>query len=203
MTEFQPALPVEVPFTDAEQAFLEESPPGLYPDNQNSNLGFLIRKVWCDGVQDVADQMTTLYAERFIPTSFLFLEDWEIDLGILVDPASLTISQRRANCLAHLRTGAFTREMRNGIIEEYINATFGDPMMFSVAGIPFVSGGIPFHSDPGDISSLYAVVEDLTNFTYQVRIKNTITPDEAGMRRALDRVTPAGISYTIVYVPVP
>jgi hypothetical protein len=203
MTEFQPVLPAEVPLTDAEQAFIEESPPGFYPDNQNSNFGYLIRKLWCDKIDEIAGQMATMYANRFVPTADLLLDDWEIDLGLLVHPANQTLAQRRSNVLSRLRTGAFTRVMRDGIIEQFILATFGTVIQFSIAGIPFVPAGIPFASEGGDLSTLYKVVEDLTNFTYQVRIKNTVQPDEASLRRALDRVTPAGISYTIVYVPTP
>jgi hypothetical protein len=40
-------------------------------------------------------------------------------------------------------------------------------------------------------------------FYYEVRILNTITIDEQGLRRELDRITPAGITYDITYTPTP
>jgi len=201
-TRFQPTLPPEQPFTEAEIAFMEESPPGLFPENQDSNFGYLIRRIFSNHMQTVVDQLTTIYAEHFVETSQLFLDDWEIDLGVPVSP-NLTVAQRRSILIARINAGMFTRATRDTTIESFLLATFGTVVQFSPDGIPLTPSGVPLYAEAGDISTMYRVVEDLTNFTYQIRIINTMTPDEASMRRALDRITPAGISYTIVYVPVP
>jgi hypothetical protein len=46
------------------------------------------------------------------------------------------------------------------------------------------------------------VVEDIPNFHYQVRLKDTLSLD-VGLVRELDRVTPDGITFDIVYVASP
>lgn len=198
----QPTLPPEIAPTAAEIAFIEESPPNFFPENQDSNFGFIIRKLWCDHVQEISDQQNLIFRENFAQTSTLLLDEWEEEYAVTQNPP-LDIAQRRAIILALLRRGLFTRALRDGIIESFIIATFGTVIEFTEFGIPFVSGGIPFASEAGDVGTLYKVVETLTNFTYQVRIKNTVAPNEFGLRQALDRITPAGISYTIVYVAVP
>jgi len=198
----QPTLPAEIQFTAAEVAFIEESPPNFFPENQNSNFGYIIRKLWCDHVQEISDQQNVIFRENFAQSSTTLLDEWEEEYAVTQNPP-LDVAQRRAIILALLRRGLFTRALRDGIIESFISATFGTVIEFTEFGIPFVPAGIPFASEGGDMSTLYKVVEDIPNFSYQIRIKNTVTPNEFGLRQALDRITPAGISYTIVYVAVP
>src|SRR4051794_29165101 len=100
-TPFQPTLPDEIQFTDAEFAFMEDCPPKLFPENQDSNLG-LIRKIFCDRTQELADQQQTIYNERFVPTAEQFLDEWEIDTGLPINPTGISIAQRRSNILAVL-----------------------------------------------------------------------------------------------------
>jgi len=198
----QPVLPAEIQFTEAELAFIEESPPNFFPDNQDSNFGFIIRKIWCDDIQDISDQQSIIFRENFPQSSTLLLDEWEEEYAVTQNPP-LDIAQRRAIILALLRRGLFTRSMRDGIISSFIVATFGTPIEFTEFGIAFPSGGIPFASEAGNVNTLFAVSENFTNFSYAVRIKSTVTPNEYGLKAALDRLTPAGILWTLEYVYEP
>src|SRR5262245_63133599 len=100
-TQFQPTLPAEVPFTDAELAFLDESPPGLFPDNQNSNLG-LMRKILSDYIQELINQQQTIYNERFVTSSAQYLDEWERTIGRPTFGANRTLAQRRQDVLSRL-----------------------------------------------------------------------------------------------------
>lgn len=202
-TEFQPTLPPEVQFTDAEFDFMEQSPPGLFPDNQDSNFGYAIRKLWCDRVTELAQEQTTMYNEKFPATSTQFLDEHERMYGLPMNPPTLTIAQRRQSILNRIRVGPFTRAHRQAIVESYITATFGNPIQLVPAGVPMAGAGVPLYGESGDVSTLYKIVEDIPNFAYTVRIKNTVTPDQVGLQRELGRITPAGIAYSIVYVATP
>jgi hypothetical protein len=196
----QPVLPPEVPFTDAEHIFADESPPGLFPDNQNSNFGFVIRKLFSDLTQDVVDWTNDLYNERFVNTSTIFLDQWEIEVGLPPNPTGISISQQRAAVLSRIRKGPFTRARRNEIIERYVQTTFGNPIQLIPDGVPIPGTGIPIYGEPGDVTSLYLVVENQTAFSYLIWIANTNTPDLNSLTRELKRITPAGISFTITNV---
>ena len=203
ITPFQPTLPPEGDFTDAEVDFIENSPPGLFPENQNSNLG-LFRKLFTDDIQELADQLDTIYQERFVNTSKLFLDEWERQEGVPQNPTGLDIATRQAIVLGRVRQGPFTRSIRRQIIENYIGATFGTPVALSPSGIVLSAAGTPLYSDVSSLATAYEVVEDIPNFLYHIYIDNTLTPS-TGMARELTRYTPAGISYDITYVakPVP
>lgn len=202
-TAFQPTLPVEIAPSDAEFDFMELSPAGLFPENQNSNFGFAIRKLWCDRIQELADQQTTMFNEKFAATATQFLDDHERQYGLPIAPTSLSIAQRRQQVGNRIRIGAFTHTRRKLIVESFITATFGNPIQLTPAGVPLSAGGIPLYGEGGDVSTLYRIVEDIENFHYDVRIKNTVTPDDAGLHRELDRITPSFFSYTVVYVATP
>src|SRR4029077_7660520 len=200
ITPNQPVLPPEVQFTPAEFIFADESPPGLFPDNQNSNFGFIIRKIFSDKTQDVVNWTDTLYNERFVITSTVFLDQWEIEVGLPPNPTGISISQQRAAVLSRLQKGPFTRKRRNEIIERYVQTTFGNPIQLVPDGVPIPTDGIPIYGEPGDVTSLYLVVEDQPNFSYLVWIANTNTPDLNSLTRELKRITPAGISFNITSV---
>jgi len=202
-TDFQPTLPAEIAPSDAEFDFMEQEPGGLFPQNQNSNFGYIIRKIWSDRAQDVADEQTLMYNEKFPETSTQFLDVHEQQYGLPVNPSTLTLTQRRSAVLNRIRVGPFTHYRRQVIVESYITATFGTAVQLLPPGVPVVAGGIPLYGEPGDVSTLYKIVENIPGFSYDVRIKNTVTPDEVGLRRELSRITPAGISYTISYVATP
>jgi hypothetical protein len=203
VTKFQPVLPVEIAPTDAELEFMEYSPAGLFPQNQNSNFGFIIRKLWCDKITDIAGQQTTMFNEKFPDTSTQFLDEHERQYGLPIAPSTLTIAQRRQQVINRIRVGPFTRTRRKEIVESFITATFGNPLQLVPAGIAMDAGGVPLYGETGDVSTLYRIVEDIGNFSYSVRIKNTVTPDDVGLHRELDRITPAHISYAVTYVATP
>jgi hypothetical protein len=87
-------------------------------------------------------------------------------------------------------------------VENYIGATFGTPASLSPSGLPLSAGGIPLFSDVGSVKAAYKIVENVAGFSYAVRIVNTITV-ASGMARELARVTPAGITFSIVSVADP
>jgi len=202
-TQFQPSLPPEVQPTDAEFDFMEQEPGGLFPQNQNSNFGFIIRKMFCDRSQNIADEQALMYNEKFPATSTQFLDVHEQQYGLPVAPSTLTIDQRRSAILNRIRVGPFTNARRTAIVESYITATFGTSVQLLPPGVAMVAGGVPLYGEPGTVSTLYKIVENIPGYSYDVRIKNTVTPDDAGLHRELDRITPAGISYTVSYVATP
>lgn len=199
-TEFQPTLPVEVTPTDAELDFMELSPTGLFPENQDSNFGFVIRKLWCDKITELANQQTTMFNEKFPDTATQFLDDHERQYGLPVAPTTLTVAQRRQQVLNRIRVGPFTRTRRQAVVESFITATFGNPIQLTPSGVALDAAGTPLYGETGTLSALYRIVEDIAGMSYTVRISNTVTPDDVGLHRELDRITPAHISYSVVYV---
>jgi hypothetical protein len=201
-TPFQPVLPVEGSMTDAEITFTEDSPPGLFAENQNSNIG-LIRRILTNRVQELIGQQSEIYNERFVDTSTDFIDEWERQMGLPVAPTGRTLAQRRQDVLSRLVRGPFTRARRTEIVEKYIVATFGDPIQLTPAGVALTVSGLPLYTEAGSLATLYNIVEDIPNFHYQVRIKNTLTPDTVGLTRELTRVTPAHYSFDIAFVATP
>jgi hypothetical protein len=199
-TPFQPTLPVEGEFSDAEIAFIEDSPPGLFPENQDSNFGYIIRKGFTDEIQILSTQQQTIYNERFVATSQTYLSMWELEVGLPVAPTNLTIPQRRNTILSHLRKGPFTRSRRAATVENFITATFGESASFGTGGIVLVSAGVPLYSGLTSLTNTYQVVENIAGYSYDVRILNSITVDQVALIRELTRITPAGISFTITPV---
>ena len=203
VTPYQPQLPVEGKFTDAEVDFIESSPPGLFAENQNSNIG-LFRKLFTDDIQELADQLDTMYQERFVDQSKIFLDEWERQEGLPQNPAGIDIATRQAMVLNRVRSGPFTRTARRSIVENYLGATFGTPVTLSPTGIALSAAGVPLYSDVSSLAQAYEIVEDIPNFLYHVYIDSSLTP-AVGMTRELTRITPAGISFDITYTvkPVP
>lgn len=202
-TPFQPQILTPVTaFTEAEANYADEEPPGLFPDNQNSNWG-LRRKVFSDQMQQVVAQLAVLYQEIFSQTSDTYIDRWEQDLGIPVAVAGKTLDDRRRIILSRIRVGPFTRTARREIVESYIYATFGETVSLTPSGVPLTSGGVSLYGETSSVAALYNIVEDIPNFSYQVRIKDTVTEDTVGLTRDLARVTPAHISFTIVHVATP
>jgi hypothetical protein len=195
-TPHQPFLPAETHFTDAELTFLDESPPGLFPENQDSNFGFMIRKIFSDLTQNIINWQTTLYNEHFASTSTQFLDQWEIDVGLPPNPSGISIAQQRSAVLARLQRGPFTRTRRNAVIESYIKTTFGTPIQLVPAGVPFDGTGIPIYGESGNPSTFYRVYENQPNFSYEVWIASSTNPDANSLTRELKRITPAGLSFT-------
>lgn len=195
-TPYQPTLPPEGDFTDAEIDFMENEPPTLFPENQDSNFGFIIRKLFTDRIQELIDQQDTIYNERFVDTSTQFLDEWERQESLPEFPSGLDVVTRQNIVLNRVRKGPFTRTMRRNIVEGYLGSTFGTPADFSPTGLVLDAGGIPMFSSASSVGQLYEIVEDIPNFLYEVNIDNSVSP-ASGMARELSRVTPAGISYAI------
>lgn len=201
ITPGQPTIvPPSTPTGDAVIDFIESSPPGLFPENDESNFGFAIRGLWAAKVEDLIAQQDLIYKERFVINSEIFLDEWERETGTPMNPAGFDLTTRRAIVLGRIRKGPFTRTMRKEIVERYLKATFGGGVTFGPSGIPIGSGiTLTGGSTAPDVSSVYKIVENIAGFSYTVYILNTYTP-AAGMARELTRVTPAGISYTISFV---
>lgn len=197
MTDFQPTYPAEVQFTEAEFNFMEESPPGLFPDNQNSNFGYIIRKLFSDKMQQAINQIEGLYTERFVSNSTLYLKQWEVDYDLPIAPVGKTITQRRSMVLSRIQIGPFSRDRVKGAIEAYISATFGTPISLTPEGVAMAAGGVALFGEVAPMGTLYRVYENIRNFTYEVWIKNTVLPDTVGLSRELLRITPGGIQFTV------
>lgn len=191
----QPILPAPIAPSVVEQAFIEDSPPGLWPDNQDSNFG-IHRKIFCDELMDAVNQLQTIFNEMFPNTSVQFIEQWEEEMGLTINPPGRTLSQRQSAVISRSRRGAFTKTGRAQLVENFIVATFGAALAFGTGGIP-IGSGVPLHSGVNSLIGTYRIYEDVRNFSYVVRILSSITPDIGSLTRELLRYTPAGISFTI------
>ena len=195
---YQPILPVEGAYTDPELNFIDESPRGFFPENQDSNWGWK-RKVFTDQVQELFDQLNLIYGEIFPQTSTYYLDEWEEAMGLPQNPPNKTLEQRRQAVLNRLRGGPFTRTQRREIVESYIRATFGDPIKLLPAGVEMIVAGQPLYNEPGDLASLYSILETIPSFQYEVRIQSGLAIDQVGLERDLRWFTPAGISIIFNY----
>jgi Concanavalin A-like lectin/glucanases superfamily len=195
-SKFQPTivLPTDSVPSDAEENFIDETPPNLFPENQDSNWGFK-RKVFSDIVQDAIDQLDTIFVERFVDTSTDFLDEWEEQMLIPTTP-SATLTSRRNLIHSRMIKGAFTRSRRNEIIEHFLFAG-GAATQLTPDGVTLDATGTTLYGESGNISTLYRVYDNPSNFSYDVWIVNSFTPDIAGLTRELTRLTPAGITFTI------
>jgi Concanavalin A-like lectin/glucanases superfamily len=196
-TEFQPTLPVEIAPTDAELEFMELSPFGLFPENQDSNFGLFIRKLWCDRITEIASQQTTMFNEKFPDTSMQFLDEHERQYGLPIAPSTLTLQQRRGLVLSRIRVGPFTRTRLRDTVENFITATFGGAIQLTPAGVPMDAAGVPLYADLTALTSSYHIYEYPQNSSYIIQILSSITPDIVGLTRELTRITPAHLTFTI------
>jgi len=194
----QPTLPAEGQFTDPELNFIDESPRGFFPDNQDSNWGYK-RKIYSDQIKALFDQLAFVYSEMFPTTSQELLDEWEKTVGLPQNPSSKTLAQRRTMVLNRLRGGPFTRKQRREIVESYISATFGDPLLLLPPGIPMIVAGHQLFNEPGDPVTLYMIVETVDQFKYEVRIQSGLAIDQVGLERDLHHFTPAGINILFDY----
>lgn len=178
------------PISEIEAVYIEECPPGLFPDNQDSNFG-LHRRIFTDVLQDIADQIELIYNERFPDTANDFLPFYEDELGLPIDPDGISLDSRRSMVAARMKKGAFTRGLLKATINPFIVATFGTPPAFGPEGI-VIGAGIPlFGVPPADPTIYYHIIEDPTNFHYTIEIDHRLTPYMAGLTRELTRITPA------------
>jgi hypothetical protein len=190
----QPVLPVEGAFSDAEKVFITEQPPGLFPDNQNSNWGAL-RAVLTDEMQDAVTQLDDLFNELFIDTASPYLSKWETQMGLPIS-SGLSDARRRTNLSSRRARANFTHARIAALVERYISDTFGAAAEFSGAGIS-LAGGIPLYSGASNPSTLYRIYEDIRNFAYTIWIRSDVTPDMVALLRELNWITPAHIAVTV------
>lgn len=194
----QPTLPAEVTYTDLEASFIRNSPPGLWPDNQNSNFG-QVRRVVTDQLQGRADELAMFYLEMFPLSASNYLAQWEEMLGLPVAPTGKTVAERRAYIITRRRYGAFTRSARRMLIEDLLSATFGQPLELTPDGLALDAGGLALQGETLTLEQLYRVYEDVMNFSYSVRISNANAIDTARLTQSLARMSPAGAdTFTIV-----
>lgn len=191
------SVPPEGLYTEAEIRFIQNSPPGLWPDNQDSYFG-QVRKTVTDVSQELRDILLALYINMSPETADVYLDRWEVMVGLPANPAGKNLARRRADVLARLKRGAFQRWKRDRLINDFIVASVqGSPATFTPEGIDF-TGGIPLYNE--NISNLavaFRVYEWVQNFTYLVKIASGYVVDIPGLQRQLEWLTPAGISFTI------
>lgn len=198
----QPAVPPLAPLTPIEQAYIDESPANLFPENQDSNFG-LKRKNFCDVLDNVSSQLDLLYNERWPNTSSDFISYHENQAGVPVNPPILTLAQRQQLVEIRYLLGPFTPLLRNAIIEYFISLVEvpGSPPAFLTSGVS-LAGGIPLFASAGPLTMYYVVVEDVENFSYAVYIDSSVNFDLVGLSRELTRITPAGITFKVFnYLP--
>lgn len=217
----QPNLPAEGAYGDMERLFIEAQPKGLWPENQNSNIG-LVRRVLTDVLQSAVNKVAELYNELFIDTSSGYMSRWEKQLG-LPDGTNLSVPMRRALIANRRKRGLLTRARLNEMVQLFVLAALGgEAVQLIAAGVSLVPGGVPLHSDvgvadlytggvdlsggvdllPGGItltgSTLYLIKENTSSYSYEVRIHDSVTIDVASLTRELEWMTPSGISFSVV-----
>jgi len=193
----QPTLPPEIALTDAEYNFMQEEPPRFFPQNQNSNWG-LKRRIFSNGTQVLINQLDLIWTERFPMSSVQFLDEWEKLVGLPQNPTSRTIAERRNSIMARLKGGPWTRTMRKEIVEGYLAVlAFGDPIQLLPPGVGFDASGIPIFDEPGVVSAMYRIYEDVQRFRYKVKIDSSHSPDILSMQRDLTHSQYAGLTLII------
>jgi len=191
----QPTLPPEGAYTDAEQLFISESPPKLFPENQNSNFG-LLRRILTSKLQEATDTLTALVAQMFIETATGangYLGRWEAQLGLPVAPASHTDAERRGWLSQHRNLDLFSVKRIKKTVESFLTYTSGGmPTPIDVNGIPTSAAGFTLYGEGGTSTSQYRLYFSPRTFSYQVWIVNSSTPDLVTLTRELKYITPAG-----------
>lgn len=167
------------------------------PMGQDSLWG-QARKVFCDYMQENLFDKLDRYWLNMSPATCDAddLANWEVDLGIPVNPAK-ALELRRAFVELRRYRGPFTRTIRARIVEMFILATIASPIIFTPEGVAFTEDGIPFGDELAGIVGTYNVVENIPGFSYQVLIASGVDLDTVGLSRELDRMTPAPITFTV------
>jgi hypothetical protein len=192
----QPTLPPEGVYGEVEQDFIDLQPPGLWPENQDSNFG-QVRKVVTDVIQDCVDEINDLSLEAFVATADDYLSWWEEIVRVPIAPAGKTLTERRTVAGARLHYGAFTRARLRQIVESFLLPTFGEAVTLTSGGVALTGGGVPLYSGATDMTGAYRIYEDVRNYAYEVWIKNTFSPNVSALLKEFQRVTPAGITVTV------
>lgn len=196
-------LPPESTYSEMERSWIENEPPYLFPGDQTSLWG-QARKVFADYLQEnisnKLDQIYNMLDPSVADSNGITL--WEIMLGIPVD-TNKSLELRRAFVQSRRQRGPFTRTRRRAIVEAFIAATFGPAVAITSSGIPLEAGGVALYSGEDSLVGTYNIIEDIPNFSYEVRILDTVTVNEDGLTRELERITTAPITFTIVFTATP
>lgn len=154
------AIAPEGAYTDIEHDFIENEPPGLFPSDQTSVWG-QVRSVYAAYLQVIANLLDQYYDNLDPNTAGSEdLPEWEYLLNLPAGNSSLTDNIRRANILARFARGPFTRTRRRLIVESFITATFGDPIILSPSGVLLDPTGVPLFSGAGSLAGTYAIREN-------------------------------------------
>lgn len=192
-------ISAEGAYSDVEHDFIENEPPGLFPQDQRSIWG-QVRATYAAYLQVLANLLTDWYGNLDPATvGNSDLPEWEYMLDLPSGNLLLTDGKRRAAIQARFQRGPFTRTRRKAVVESFISVTFGDPSLFTSAGLS-LSPYITMYSGVTNVSSAYEIIEDIPNFAYTVYVLSSVGIDSVGLTRELGRITPAGISFTISQV---
>lgn len=220
-------IPEEGNYSDVELELLDNEPPGLFPTNQDSFWGQQ-RKVFADYLQEnFVDWLAARFADLSIDTaSSDALSRWEKQLD-LPDFSYRSIELRRSIIKALLHKGYMSRAYRLYVVELFVMATMGTGPVLTPEGLEITSGGIPFLPseenfalvsaegvaipssglvlDAGGIPMTGAIniIENITNFSYDVRIRTDLAPDVAILTEVLRRLTASGITFTVTITASP
>lgn len=197
-----PTIPAETFYTDIERDVIENEPPGMFPEDQNSYWGQM-RKLFSDYMQANAVDLFTAWYNNLDPRNVDAndINEWEARVGVPGNRSALALTARRTFVQNRLVVGAFGRPLINAIIENFITATFGASTSFGTGGITLDSGGVSLLSGlGGDPKTMYRVYFDYMNHAYYVRVLNTVGVDLGGLTRELQRITPAGWALNISQV---
>lgn len=193
----QPALPAEGQYSEMERLFIEEQPKVVLPTNQNSNFGALRRTI-TDPFQESYEVIKALALELFISTAEGYLGLWERDLGVPPNQAGLTIEQRRARLYNRIRKQPFTKARRKEVIDNYIISIQGTSVSLTPEGVPLTADGVPLFSEPIPPGTPpYTITENVEDFSYTVTFNEALDINIADVTRDLEKITPAGINFTI------
>lgn len=190
----QPTIPAS-PLTDLEKVFISEAPPGLWPQNSDSNFG-AVRRTLLAPFQDAVDLITGLYYEMFVNSSDGYIGLWEDEVG-LPRGDTYPIWFRRVLVLNRLAKGPFTRTRRKNLVEAFIIVTFGDPIKLFPDGVALTAGGVPIYGETLNVTSSYSITENITGFSYVVNVIPAVDLDQTNLTRELRYITPAHYSFTI------
>lgn len=191
----QPQVEIDDALSDMESLFLAESPPGMWPENSDSNFG-AFRRAICTPLADAVVDLNSLYQQLFISTVSAYMNRWEREMGLPEAPENLTLAQRRTRILSRIRKTPWTTGRIEALVEDFITATFGEVPSFGTEGIS-LAGGIPLHATPGDVSDLYTITYSPETFTVSIEIDDSIDIDVDGFSREMDWMTPAGMAWEL------
>jgi hypothetical protein len=198
----QPDLPPEGEMTEMERVYISECPPGLWPENQDSNFG-AHRKCIADVFQEVYDEIVEISNNTFVATANRWLYMWESQMGLPINPPGRTLEQRRNRVRVRMLRGPFTWGLRHDVIASVLALPASGPVPeFTAAGIPFDltqsdDRGIPLYAETEITVEMFHVDEMVEQFHYRVGITDGVIYDPVTLTRELLRITPAGITFEI------